>query len=99
MNESLEKDKEYLLQKFNELMSQRGNKNKDELMKQLFSGDLNSNSSPKTVRNNKSINNFNSANFSKIPKLEDNKNKKEENNEYNDFQKDNFFVTNIQKSP
>ena len=98
MNDSLEKDKEQLLQRFNELMSQRGDKNKDELMKQLFSGDIYTSMSPKA---NKSITNtFNSANFSKIPKIEDKKNKEDENNEYNDFEKNNnFFVTNLPKSP
>ena len=39
MNRSLEKDKEKLLIKFNELMSQRGEKSKEEVMKQLFEGE------------------------------------------------------------
>ena len=87
MNETLVKDKEHLLLRFNELMSHRGDKSKDDLMKELFKGD-----NTKAMKNNKSSINFKSANFSKIHKLED------EKDDNNDKQKeDNFFVTNMVK--
>ena len=94
MNRSLEKDKENLLMKFNELMSQRGVKSKEEVMKQLFDGeegfDYNTNG------NIKSMANLRKSNISKNSKKENDKIK--EDDEYNDFQKeDNFFVTNLPK--
>ena len=98
MNQTLEKDKENLLLKFNELMSQRGHKSKEAVLQQLFNGDI-SNYRNKSLDYNKSNPNFRSANFSKIPKIEDDKNKGNENDEYNDFQKEDFFVTNMKKTP
>ena len=90
MNRSLEKDKENLLMRFNELMSQRGYKSKEEVMKKLFDGEdtLLNNKSTADIRENTNKNNIN----------EDNK----EDEEYNDFQKeeekgDNIFVTNLPK--
>ena len=94
MNRSLEKDKENLLMKFNELMSQRGVKSKEEVMKQLFDGE--EGLEYKTMGNNKSMANSDKSNMSKTFKKENEKIKEED--EYNDFQKeDNFFVTNLPK--
>ena len=94
MNENLEKDKEKLLNRFNELMSQRGGRSKEEIMKKLFNEDISNN---KKMVNNKSISNFKSANFSKIPKIEEDEKKEKEG--FNDYQKeDNIFVTNLQKN-
>ena len=98
MNQTLEKDKEQLLQRFNELMSQRGNKSKDEIMNQLFNEDISNNTKYRTIANNKSTSNFKSANFSKTTKLEEDKNK--DNEGYDDFQKgEPLFVTNLPNSP
>ena len=58
-------------------------------MKELFNGD-----NSRQMKNNKSISNFKSAIFSNIPKLE---NEKDINNE--EQKEDNFFVTNMAKSP
>ena len=89
MNRSLEKDKENLLMKFNELMSQRGEKSKEQVMKQLFEGE-----EGLEYRNNK--NSKTMANLGKSLNKENEKIKEEE--DYNDFQKeDNFFVTNLPK--
>ena len=89
MNRTLENEKEYLLTRFNELMSQKGRqkKSKEELMNQLFNEDKYSSTKYKTISKNKSsIDVFN------------NKNEKK-GDEYNDFEKnDNFFVTNL-KNP
>jgi len=105
MNRSLEKDKENLLLKFNELMSQRGGKSKEDIMKKLFNEDTSNSTKFKTIKTNKSsIDAFKTAsntnNNSKSMKTLNNKIVEENNdNDYNDFQKDdNFFVTNI-KSP
>ena len=99
MNQTLEKDKEHLLLKFNDLMLQRGDKSKEEIMKQLFSEDISNFSKYKSFKNNKSTSNFKTTNMSKIQKLEEDKNK-EDNDGYDDFEKkDDFFVTNIPKSP
>ena len=87
MNRSLEKDKETLLIKFNEIMSQRGFKSKEEVMKQLFDGQ-------EGYDNTSSMANLPSRNMNKTFKKESEKIK--EDDEYNDFQKeDNFFVTNL----
>jgi hypothetical protein len=92
MNRSLEKDKENLLMRFNELMSQRGYKSKEEVMKKLFDGE-------DTLINNKSTSNIGvNTNTNKNNINENNK----EDEEYNDFQKeeekgDNIFVTNLPK--
>ena len=98
MNRSLEKDKENLLNKFNELMSQRGVKSKEEVMKQLFEGeegfDLGNVGTVKSMSNLRKPRNS----------TKENKKDKEED-EYNDFQKDEnegkkedtFFVTNLPK--
>ena len=90
MNRSLEKDKENLLMRFNELMSQRGYKSKEEVMKKLFDGEdtLLNNKSTADIRENTNKNNINEEN--------------KEDEEYNDFQKeeekgDNIFVTNLPK--
>ena len=94
MNRSLEKDKENLLMKFNELMSQRGVKSKEEVMKQLFEGE--EGLEYRNMGNNKSMANLEKSNMSKTFKKENEKIKEED--EYNDFQKeDNFFVTNLPK--
>ena len=94
MNQSLEKDKENLLMKFNELMSQRGVKSKEEVMKQLFDGE--DGLEFRTIGNNRSMANFEKSNMSKTFKKESEKIKEED--EYDDFQKgDNFFVTNLRK--
>lgn len=98
MNRSLEKDKENLLMKFNELMSQRGIKSKEEVMKQLFEGEDGYDN--KNSGNNKSMADCRRNNTS-TNKNNINENVKEED-EYNDFQKeevkeDNIFVTNLPK--
>ena len=105
MNRSLEKDKEKLLLKFNEIMSQRGGKSKEDVMKKLFDEDILNSSKFKTIKNNKSSSDVfktasNTNNNSKTLKTLNNKIVEEDKeNDYNDFQKeDNFFVTNI-KSP
>ena len=105
MNRSLEKDKENLLIKFNELMSQRGAKSKEDIMIKLFNEDISNSNKFKIIKNNKSSNNIfktasNINNNSKSLKTLNDKNVEEnKENAYNDFQKgDNFFVTNI-KSP
>ena len=105
MNRSLEKDKENLLLKFNEIMSQRGGKSKEDIMTKLFNEDTSNSTKFKTIKTNKSsIDAFKTAsntnNNSKSMKTLNNKIVEENNdNDYNDFQKDyNFFVTNI-KSP
>ena len=96
MNRSLEKDKENLLMKFNELMSQRGVKSKEEVMKQLFDGEEGMEFKTMGNNNNKSMANLDKSNMSKTFKKENEKIKEED--EYNDFQKeDNFFVTNLPK--
>ena len=96
MNRSLEKDKENLLMKFNELMSQRGVKSKEEVMKQLFDGEEGLEYKTMGNNNNKSMANLDKSNMSKTFKKENEKIKEED--EYNDFQKeDNFFVTNLPK--
>ena len=96
MNRSLEKDKEKLLMRFNELMSQRGEKSKEEVMKQLFEGE--EGMDYVAMGNSKSMANFGNAdNSNKISKTQE---KIKEEDEYNDFQKndkDNFFVTNLPK--
>ena len=97
MNRSLEKDKENLLIKFNAIMSQRGFKSKDEVMKQLFDGD--DGYDYRSNNNTKSMVNFLSGSSNKTFKKESEK-IKEDDDEYNDFQKeDNFFVTNLPKDP
>ena len=94
MNRSLEKDKERLLMKFNELMSQRGEKSKEEVMKQLFEGE--DGIGYKTLANTKSMNNLGNISVNKMNKTHD---KIKEEDEYNDFNQnnDNFFVTNLPK--
>ena len=106
MNQSLEKDKETLLLRFNEIMSQRGKKSKEQVMNQLFNEDNSFSNKNKTLHNNKSsINVFKTANNtnnnSKTLQTLNNKiisEEKKDDDGYNDFQKEEFFVTNI-KSP
>ena len=96
MNRTLENEKEYLLTRFNELMSQKGkqNKTKEELMNQLFNEDIHSSTKYRQMNKNKSnIDVFRNPNNNN--KSKDNK---ENEDEYNDFEKkDDFFVTNMKK--
>jgi len=82
MNQTLENEKEYLLTRFNELMSQKGKqkKTKEELMNQLFNEEYKSSTKYKTVSKNKSS----------IDVFKGNNNDLEKN--------DNFFVTNMKKA-
>ena len=106
MNQNLEKEKQNLLLKFNGLMSQRGQKSKEEIMRELFSDDtsfttLNINDT-RPLKNNKSTSNFKNSFLSKTTKIEfdTNTNKYDDNNYgYDDFEKKDFFVTNLVKSP
>ena len=91
MNRTLENEKEYLLTRFNELMSQKKKRSKEELMNKLFNEDNYSNTKyNKTIGKNKSsIDVFRTV---------DNTKNNNKNEEYNDFEKgDDFFVTNLKK--
>ena len=93
MNRTLENEKEYLLTRFNELMSQKGKqrKSKEELMNQLFNEDIYNATKYKTISKNKS-----SIDISKTTNAKNKSAKKSD--EYDDFEKnDNFFVTNMKK--
>ena len=105
MNQSLEKDKVNLLHKFNEIMSQRGGKSKEDIMKKLFNEDISNSTNFKTIKNNKSsISVFKTAsntnnNSKSLKALNDKIFEENKDNDYNDFHKgDNLFVTNI-KAP
>ena len=95
MNRSLEKDKERLLMKFNELMSQRGEKSKEEVMKQLFEGE--DGIGYKTLANTKSMNNLGNISVNKMNKTHDKIKEEDEYNDFNQQNNDNFFVTNLPK--
>ena len=89
LNRTLENEKECLLTRFNELMSnnRKQKKSKEELLNELFNEDVKSSTKYKTMgKNNSSIDAFRTS-------------KDEKNNDgYNDFEKkDDFFVTNIKK--
>ena len=97
MNKTLDNEKEYLLIKFNALMSQKKKSSKEEIMNKLFNEDIHSATRYKSMGKNKSC-----IDVSKTAQIERNKKaeevKEQGDDEYNDFEKkDNFFVTNLNK--
>ncbi len=96
MNRTLDNEKECLLNKFNELMSQKKKRSKEEILNQLFNEDIYNSTRYKGIGKNKSTTDvFKTTHNGRNKKLDELGEKEEE---YNDFEKqDTFFVTNLKK--
>lgn len=86
INQTLDKEKKILFDKFNELIDQKSNKSKDQMLSQILNGEMYNSSISKILPQNKS--------YSYVLKSKSHNKDIDSDENYNDFINDGFFITN-----